>query len=122
MTSVRKAYSNELEKPIDCGYLDISWQVCDDLASTQHQWRQLESEGHYRVFQSYGWIKTWYSTIGAQSGIELKIVIGFCWRRATHFVPFGRRKIFGLPATDLARLGVERLQRPRCDNGSWVSL
>ncbi len=74
---------------------EVEWRCYSDLGSCAGPWRLLESHSDCRVFQTFAWIDGWFRRLGAQSGIEPRVVVGWRNDRPCLLVPLGLTRRFG---------------------------
>lgn len=60
----------------DMAWADIRISVHDDLAAVETDWRAFEQTADGTVFQTFGFLSTWYRHIGVLAGVRPAIVIG----------------------------------------------
>jgi CelD/BcsL family acetyltransferase involved in cellulose biosynthesis len=55
---------------------DIRLSVHEDLSAVEQDWRDFERRADGTVFQTFDWLSTWQSHIGARAGVRPAIVVG----------------------------------------------
>jgi CelD/BcsL family acetyltransferase involved in cellulose biosynthesis len=55
---------------------ELTFDIHEDLASAERDWRALEATADLTPFQTFGWLSAWQRHIGARDGVKPAIVIG----------------------------------------------
>jgi CelD/BcsL family acetyltransferase involved in cellulose biosynthesis len=55
---------------------ELTFDIHEDLASAEGDWRALEATADLTPFQTFGWLDAWHRHMGARDGVKPAIVIG----------------------------------------------
>lgn len=55
---------------------ELTFDIHEDLASAERDWRALEATADLTPFQTFGWLAAWHRHMGAHAGVKPAIVVG----------------------------------------------
>jgi CelD/BcsL family acetyltransferase involved in cellulose biosynthesis len=67
---------------------ELTFDIHEDLASAERDWRALEATADLTPFQTFGWLSAWQRHIGAREGVKPAIVVGKRRNEAVCLFPF----------------------------------
>jgi CelD/BcsL family acetyltransferase involved in cellulose biosynthesis len=67
---------------------ELTFDIHEDLASAERDWRALEATADLTPFQTFGWLAAWQRHMGARAGVQPAIVVGKRDRDVVCLFPF----------------------------------
>jgi CelD/BcsL family acetyltransferase involved in cellulose biosynthesis len=72
----RPAAAHALSRAVLPVVEDVQFDIYEDVAEIEREWRALEQRADCTVFQTYDWLATWHELIGAPQGVKPAVVVG----------------------------------------------
>ncbi len=67
---------------------ELTFDIHEDLASAERDWRALEATADLTPFQTFGWLSAWHRHMGVRAGAKPAIVVGKRNRDVVCLFPF----------------------------------
>lgn len=88
----RNTEPTDQTEPVCAPPADLSIDVVHDLAAAEAVWRTLETVRNASIYQTFDWVVTWWTEIGAHLGIEPIVILGRRNDQVVFVWPFGLRR------------------------------